>query len=346
MESRLAHFTFLMVSVTIVGYLLIIARSLLVPLIFAVFIWYILNTAANSLIKAPRFGHYIPRWLALLASVCVLFYLGYWLADMIRSNVNQVITLAPQYQERFMVFLNNLDARLSIKLVANLTEWINDISLQNTLVSFYGVFTSFTSNLFLIALYVIFLFLEQQVMRPKLVAIFDKKNHLKLAEDILAQIANDTETYVSIKTFLSFFTALSCWFLMRLVGLDFSEFWAILIFFLNFIPNIGPVVSTFFPIMLSLIQFPPNWWPVVIIIAGTSSIQFIVGNIVEPKLMGKHLNLSPLVILVTLAVWGQIWGVVGMFLSVPMTVIMMIVFSNFEKTKPIAILLSEDGLIT
>ncbi len=345
MESRLAKLTYFLVSALIVAYILIVARTLIIPLIFAIFVWYLLNTAANDLLRIPYLGRFMPRWLALLLAVLALFYLGVWLAGIMTGNVNQVIELAPRYQERFLITIKEIDSRFSFDLFEYLEKWVSKISLKNILVSFYGVFTSFTSNLFIITLYVIFLFLEQQVMRPKLIALCQKKEHLILADSILKQIVKDTQTYVGIKTLMSLITAVICWLIMKSVGLDFSEFWAILIFFLNFIPNIGPIISTIFPSILAVIQFPPHWWPVTIVVVGVSTVQCLVGNVAEPKLMGSHLNLSPFVILVTLAVWGQLWGVVGMFLSVPMTVILMIIFSHFERTKPYAVLLSETGLI-
>lgn len=131
---------------------------------------------------------------------------------------------------------------------------------------------------------------------------------------------------------------------MKWVGLDFAEFWALLIFFLNYIPNIGAIVATAFPAALALIQFE-SWWPFLEVTSGIVAIQFFVGNFLEPRLLGKSLNLSPLVILFALALWGAIWGVLGMFLSVPITVMMMIIFAHFDVTRPIAILLSQDGYI-
>lgn len=345
MESRLARVTYFLISLLIVGHLLIVARSLLIPLIFAIFIWYLLNTVVSDLLRIPKIGCLIPRWLALLIAVFALFYLGFWLAGIITGNVNEVIELAPRYQERFLTTMKEVDSHFSVDLSEHLDKWASKISLKGIFVAFYGVFTSFTSNMFLIVLYVIFLFLEQQVMRPKLKALFRKKEHLKVADSILSQIEQDTQTYVGIKTLMSLVTAVICWLIMKGVGLDFSEFWAILIFFLNFIPNIGPIISTIFPAILAVIQFPPQWWPVAVVVVGVSTVQCMVGNFAEPKLMGSHLNLSPFVILVTLAVWGQLWGVVGMFLSVPMTVILMIIFSHFERTKPFAVLLSENGLL-
>jgi predicted PurR-regulated permease PerM len=131
---------------------------------------------------------------------------------------------------------------------------------------------------------------------------------------------------------------------MRFVGLDFAEFWALLIFFLNYIPNLGAIVATAFPSVLALIQFQ-SWWPFLEVSMGIVAVQFVVGNFLEPKLLGQSLNLSPFVILFALGLWGSIWGILGMFLSVPITVMMMIVFAHFDATRPVAVLLSQNGCI-
>ena len=128
------------------------------------------------------------------------------------------------------------------------------------------------------------------------------------------------------------------------VGVDFAALWGMLIFLLNFIPTIGSILAVIPPILLSLVQFK-GLTPFFIVMSSLISIQIIIGNILEPRLAGKSLNLSPLVILLSLVLWGKIWGIVGMFLCVPITVILNIVLANFESTKSIAIMLSANGKI-
>jgi len=131
---------------------------------------------------------------------------------------------------------------------------------------------------------------------------------------------------------------------LHFVGVDFASFWAVLIFLLNFIPTIGSIIATAFPSVLTLVQFD-TLGPFVITITILSAIQFCIGSLVEPKLMGNRLNLSPIVILLSLGLWGSIWGIPGMFLCVPITVILMIVCSYFPDTRPIAVLLSGNGKV-
>ena len=131
---------------------------------------------------------------------------------------------------------------------------------------------------------------------------------------------------------------------MRFVGLDFAEFWALLVFILNFIPTIGSIVATALPGLLGLVQFE-SWKPVLILLIGITAIQQSLGNFIEPNLMGITLNLSPLVVVMSLLLWGMLWGIVGMFLCVPITVILVIILGNFPSTQWVAVLLSKDGRI-
>ncbi|MFT6843254.1 MAG: AI-2 transport protein TqsA [Psychroserpens sp.] len=123
---------------------------------------------------------------------------------------------------------------------------------------------------------------------------------------------------------------------------DAPFFWALLIFLLNYIPTIGSLIATVFPAVFSLIQFG-EFGPFIIILVGLGILEWLIGNIIEPRVMGKSLNISPLVTIIALVSWGQIWGITGMLLSVPITVVMVIVLSQFESTKKVAIILSENG---
>ncbi len=131
---------------------------------------------------------------------------------------------------------------------------------------------------------------------------------------------------------------------LLIIGVDAPLFWAFLIFILNFIPTIGSLIATAFPAIFATLQYgdlgPAIW---VLIVVG--AIQIIVGNFIEPRLVGSSLNISPLVVFLTLALWGLIWGITGMLLSVPITVILIIILSEFPASRPLAILLSQKGNI-
>ncbi len=161
---------------------------------------------------------------------------------------------------------------------------------------------------------------------------------------VLGAISASIQRYFVIKLFVSALTAGAAYAVMKFVGLDFAETWAILAMLLNFIPNVGSAVATILPAVVALVQFD-TLGPFLIIVLGISAIQIIVGNFIEPQLMGRSLNLSPLVIILSLTFWAFVWGIVGMLLSVPIMVMVLIVCSHVPAWRPVAILLSGDGRI-
>ena len=342
--NRTITFTASLILMWIVGYLLIVGRGLLIPIIIALFIWNLLNTLNNEMRRIPVIGARLPAWVSMVLSLLVVVAMVKVLVNIITNNVNEVIAASSRYQEHLLHLFNNIDKYYRIKALADLDGFLKGLSVQGILVNIYGVFTTITGSAVLIVLYVVFLFVEQHFFKQKINALFPQPGHRQLVDSILSHIVKDTQTYLGLKTLLSLIAATSSWVIMKWVGLDFAEFWALLIFFLNFIPNIGAMVATAFPALLALIQFQ-NWLPFTIITSGIVMVQFVVGNVLEPRFLSNSLNLSPLVILFALALWGAIWGVLGMFLSVPITVMMLIVFAHFEATRPIAILLSQDGYV-
>jgi AI-2 transport protein TqsA len=342
--NRIVTFASVLVIVWIIGYLLIIGRGLLIPLVMAIFIWHLLNTIINGMEKIPQIGSKLPTWIRMLLSLIVVGVFFKILIDIISNNVVDVIAAAPKYQENLATIFNSIDAKFHIKGLTDFDSTFKNLNLQSIVVNIYGVFSIITSSAVLISLYVVFLFIEQLYFEQKLDAFFSQAEHRRLVKNIIGHITKDTQTYLGIKTLLSLGTSIASWIIMRWVHLDFAEFWALLIFFLNYIPNIGAMVATAFPVALALIQFE-SWWPFIEVTSGIVAIQFVVGNFLEPRLLGKSLNLSTLVILFALALWGYIWGILGMFLSVPITVMMMIIFAHFDATRPLAVLLSQDGYI-
>lgn len=333
-----------LIIVYICGLLLITGRSLLIPIVIALLIWHFLNAINLAILNVPKIGKKIPGWLSFTLTLLIVALLFKALYEIISNNVTDVINASTRYQTNIQIILNKLDKYLHIKANFPLDSLFGNFAIQPIIINIYEVFTSITSSTVLISLYVAFFFVEQHFFSAKMLALFPQTKHRNILENILEQMVHDTQTYLGLKTFLSLITAFSSWIIMRLVGLDFADFWALLIFFLNYIPNIGAIVATLFPSLLAIIQFQA-WLPCLIISCGIVSIQFIIGNFIEPRVLGHSLNLSPLVILIALAFWGSVWGILGMFLSVPITVIMMIIFAHFDNTKPISVLLSQNGCI-
>ncbi len=146
--------------------------------------------------------------------------------------------------------------------------------------------------------------------------------------------------YLAVKTLINLILGLVSYSILLLLGVDFTLFWAVTIALLNYIPYVGSYIGVAFPVILSLGQFASLPTTFVLLVLLTSA-QVFVGNVLEPRWIGRQLNMSPFVVLVALSVWSALWGIPGAILAVPMTSILMIITSNFEATRFVAVLLSE-----
>ena len=191
-------------------------------------------------------------------------------------------------------------------------------------------------------LYALLIISEETTFTAKLSKLFSNPTNYTKTSNILEKINTSISDYIRLKTLVSLLTGVVGYLFLIIMKVDAPFFWALLIFLLNYIPTIGSLIATLFPAVFSLMQFG-EFTPFLIILVGLGVLEWLIGNIVEPRVMGKTLNISPLVAIISLVVWGEIWGITGMLLSVPITVVMVIALSQFDSTKKIAIVLSENG---
>lgn len=330
--------------ITLTVYIMVVGRDLLVPFVISITIWHLINTLADYYKKINIRGVSLPKSLCFVAAILTMLISLSFLFEMIGNNIADVKSAAPLYQANLQSLSSRIFELLGIENQPNITQLINQIDLRPFISNIAGTMATIAGNAGLILIYVLFIFLEQASFSHKLKALLEGSKHTYIVEDIISNIYIKIEKYVAIKTFVSLLTGGACYIVLILNDIDYASFWAFIIFLLNYIPTVGSMLAVLFPALLSLVQFP-TFTPFLIVITSLGLIQVIIGNILEPKLMGNSLNLSPLVVMLSLALWGSIWGIAGMFLSVPFTVILMIIFSEFPKTRPIAILLSQDGKI-
>ena len=341
-KSISSFFSLAIITLTIVG--LVYGKALLIPFALAVMVWFLLNALANFIQRLTNGKWIIPNWISLTMSLLIMLGLLVLVIEMISRNIGEVIKTAPMYQKNIEVLFGDLLESFGLEKLPSMMELAKQVDITSALSRVAGSLTVIAGNTGIILIYVIFLLLEQRSMESKLDALFREPGRRTKIHEILSEIQKDIEAYIAIKTLLSVATGLLSYIILIYIGVDYSEFWAFLIFLLNYIPTIGSLIATIFPALLALIQFE-SFTSSLIVFVSIALIQFIIGNIIEPKMMGRSLNLSALVVLLSLALWGSIWGVVGMFLCVPLTVILMIIFTNFEKTRPIAVMLSANGKI-
>jgi predicted PurR-regulated permease PerM len=221
---------------------------------------------------------------------------------------------------------------------------INKIDLQGFLTSTLSSLSATVGTIVIVIIYIVFLLLEEVAFSRKIDAIFSDPKKRRRIQEVLNEIFVSTNKYITLKTGISLLTGGLSYIVLLIFGIDYAFLWAFLIFIFNYIPYIGSLIATLLPAIFAVIQFG-SLWSFVWVFISVEAIQLVVGNYIEPKVMGKSLNLSPLVVVVALSFWGYVWDLLGMFLSVPITSIMLIILAQFPATRSFAILLTENGNI-
>ncbi len=325
----------LIVVIILFFYILIIWASLIIPLIIAALFSFAIIWLSNFYKKFK-----IWNFLAFILSLATYILVFWWLWKMIGSSIDDLIKLLPSYQIKVIEILTNFSEKIHLQWIINLENVMNEIDIASVVSATAQTVRDIFSSAWLILFYVLFILLEYRYFKDKLnLMIVDDHKKINVIST-LERIKNDIKSYFVIKALVSFITALLSYLVMLAFDLDFAIFWAILIFILNFIPNIGSIIAVFFPSMLSLIQFD-NYYLIFLMIWLLIMIQIMMWSIIEPKFMWNKLNLSPLVIIISLWFWWAIWWIIGMLLSVPIMVIINIIFAKIPATRAIAILLSE-----
>lgn len=193
-----------------------------------------------------------------------------------------------------------------------------------------------------VLIYLAFLLASQWGFRRKMVGMFPDRKTRAEAVEVFERVRGGVEGYLWVQTVTGLMICAAAWILMRAVGLQNAEFWTFVIFVVGFIPVLGGAIAGLAPPLFALVQFE-SYWPAVILLVGLQLILFISGNMIQPRMQGDNQNIDPVVVLLSLAFWGKVWGVVGMFLSTPLAVMAMAILAEFRGSRWMAILLSGDG---
>ena len=331
--------------VALLFFVLVVGRDFLVPFVVAVAIWYLMIALKESFKQSAKYTHVpVPNAIATILAIATTVLAITLIVVLINSSINGVIASIPKYQDRINDIIGN-----SLKLVGYegenpLREFIANLRPQEYVSRAAGAIGGLVQDMGLIIVYVLFLLLETWTFRRKLNALARSDTHRENLRSTIREIGEDINTYMRIKTWLSAAVAVLCYAAMKLAGVDFAEFWAVLFFLFNYIPTIGAILGVAFPAILMIVQFTSV--PLIVtVIAVLIAIPTMINNFIEPRMMGRSLNLSSLVIIMSLILWGSIWGIIGMFLCVPIMVILNIVLAKFESTRPLAVMLSANGRI-
>jgi len=318
-------------------YVLSIGASIIIPFVLAVLLSFLILSIQWFFVSK-----WFHRYLWFIASLITIGLVLFWIGQIINTNIDDIIERAPEYQEKLSNITADISEKYNIDQSIVGAQILDKINIPVLISGTASILTSIVKNAGMIFFFTVFILLESTSFWKKISLITggSKSSFFIVSE----QIRQDTKSYFMIKTLVSLGVALISLCIMAIFGLDFILFWAFIIFLFNYIPNIGSIIAVFFPVIFSLIQFESFYLTSIFLLLMIAA-QVFMGNIVEPRLMWNKLNLSPLVILISLIFWGTLWGPIGMLLSVPIMVIINIVLSHIEVTRPIAILLSEKWVI-
>ncbi|EXI73562.1 MAG: Transport of quorum-sensing signal protein [Candidatus Accumulibacter sp. SK-11] len=294
----------------------------------------------------PLLGRVLPLQARYALSVLVITLLLLAVVGLLVINKDRILALAPQYQQSLLAAIQRLAVFLRIETEPTWTtlrqELVAQINIQRLLGSMLASVSSIIVSVIVVFLYATFLLAERRFFSQKIENISSDAGRVARIRAVTADINRRIGSYLALKTFINLFLGATSWGIMALAGLEFALFWAVLIAFLNYVPYIGSFIGVLLPLIMAIIQFEdPN--AILWVFLGLVLAQFLIGNFIDPYVMGNSLNLSPFAILVSLAIWSELWGIAGAFLAVPITAVMAIIFSEFSSTRPLAVLLSRNG---
>ncbi len=335
MDERTAKIqsTFLFILVIVaLGAVFRMTGEVMIPFVVALLFSFVF-TPVMRFFERLRF----PYVLAVVVLLALFLGVMFLVALFVYSSVNRLVDQFPEYQKRFIEIVNSIVRELG--LPSELTDQFNWMqTLGSSLVSVSGSFVGFVGSLLIVLVFLLFLLLEKPYLRPKLGRAFGT-HRMRRIVIIFAHINRGIGRYLAVKLFASGLTAVIVYVAFSAIGVDFPFVWASLTFVFNFIPSIGSIFITIAAILFAIVQFFPAWDLIILTGAIMLAAQLIIGNVVDPQMQGDNLNLSPVVIIFALFFFGWLWGIIGMFLSVPLTVAVKICFEHIPALHPAAALM-------
>jgi predicted PurR-regulated permease PerM len=341
--SKFQNLVYAVIFVILIGYLLIIGQSLLLPIFIAVISVYIIVSASDWLGRQPVFSR-LNMWFRGLIVLLAFIFAVVALTGVIISTAGQLVDEIPTYQANLKLLAATLLEYFGIEVPKDWSVvWdkvVGEINVQSLATTALGSLSSIGGIIFLAVVYAMFLLGERSGFAHKITVAFPGQSGTQLHE-IIASINSSIGDYLAIKTLINIILATVSYVVMWSFGVDFALFWAILIGLLNYIPYIGSLVGVIFPVLLTLAQFGSIQTTAFVLVLLTVA-QLWVGNALEPRMIGKKVNMSPFVVLVSLSLWTSLWGIAGSILAIPLTSILTIILRHFDGTRPFAILLADD----
>ncbi len=332
LNSPIARFLFVMACFIVVVAGMRAAEAVIVPFLLSLFIAVI---CTPPLLWLKRLG--LPNGLAMLAIISAIVICSVLVGAIVGSSISAFRADLPEYQIR----LTELTSQLFIKLqsmglsvdIQQLREGFNPSKALSMAGNTLAQLGNMMTNAFLILLTVIFILAEEVGFTEKLKAMGNTEKTLQAIDSF----SHGVNQYMAIKTMMSLLTGLLVLVWLWILGVDYFVLWGLLAFLLNFVPTLGSIIAAIPAVLLALVQLGVG--DAVLVGLGFLAVNFGVGNVLEPRIMGKGLNLSTLVVFLSLVFWGWVLGPIGMLLSIPLTMTVKIATESFEDTRWIGVIL-------
>jgi AI-2 transport protein TqsA len=323
-QTRLITVSLLIIAAVALGFAIKYASIVLIPFVLAVFITLLVSPILDFQVLRLK----IPRPLAVFVTILIVLIILSILFIFAGRTAQTFIAKAGQYSDSIINMIDKSFLKMN-EWGLNLDQGQIGQDLKNHIPAFVtssvGSIMGVVSKTLFVAIFVLFLLIG--------------RNPNVIYEGIYGEIDRKIRRYISIKIFVSLITGVMVWIVLTLFNLELAAVFGICAFLLNFIPSIGSIIAVILPIPVAFAQFE-NPWVIGAVILIPGSIEMVIGNIIEPKLMGKSLRLHPVTILLALSFWGLLWGIPGMFLAVPITAAIRIVLVQFDTLRPIGQLMA------
>jgi len=332
-DNRSLKFGVAAIVVFLAGVFCKLAKPVLVPFCLALFLSFTLTPVLDFLVRKK-----VPKPVALvgllLLTVVVLLLIGV----LFYSSGKSLASELPSYNEMIRSFLEGVDRNLTNpKLKAEVVGWINGLNAEKVgglIMSALGPFVSFVSDLLLVFLFMIFILAGRGRMEKKIAQAFSE-DQAKTVIHAVRRIDKQVQRYFAVHSLVCLVTGALTSLILALFGVPFAIVFGVLAFLLNFIPTLGSVIATGLPVLLSVFYFS-TLGPAIGILVLLMTVNFILGNAVEPRFLGKGLGLSPLLVLFSLFFGNWMWGIPGMILAVPILAVLKIVLDNIPSLRFLA----------
>jgi predicted PurR-regulated permease PerM len=340
--SAVARNALVLIAVVAAGAALYWLRDILTPLAMAIFLMIMIDGVKRFIEERTALPDHWAGITALLLVVLGFFAAIAFIVNGAAGFFSDISGVSGSLGPRIDAIIADGARVFGMDAAPTAQELLAGVDLRGYLTSLAFQMQGVASGSFFVLVYLGFLLASQAGFRRKIVAMFPHREQRSEALEVFQRVRGGVEGYLWVQTVTGAMISAAAWILMRAVGLEHAEFWTFIIFVVGFIPVLGGAVAGLAPPLFALVQFE-TYWPALILLIGLQIILALVGNLIQPRMQGDNQNIDPVAVLLALALWGKMWGVVGMFLSTPLAVMAMAILAEFKGSMWIAVLLSGDG---